>query len=141
MLKRSKSCVHDITVHLIFTVKYRKNLLIGYGDEVKQLLMDRTASSTTWSITTIEVDQDHVHMMIDMHPNERVSNIVRHLKSYTSYHMWQNHPKELAMQFWKRKMFWSPSYFVCSVGDASRETVQRYIDAQGSRPRRIHPRA
>jgi REP element-mobilizing transposase RayT len=31
-------------------------------------------------------------------------------------------------------------YFACSVGDASRETIQRYIETQGGRPQLIHPR-
>ena len=35
------------------------------------------------------------------------------------------------------KIFWSDGYFVCSVGNASAETVRKYIQEQGSLS--IHP--
>jgi putative transposase len=78
-------------------------------------------------------------MMIDFTPGETVQNIVKQLKSYTVFHIWDRYP-ELEHQFWKKKMFWSDGYFACSVGDASRETIQRYIETQGGRPQLIHPR-
>ena len=33
--------------------------------------------------------------------------------------------------FWKEHTFWSDGYFVCSIGEASSETVRRYIKNQG----------
>lgn len=96
------------------------------------------SKNDTFDITTIEVDKDHVHMMIDFYPTEAVTNIVRKLKSYSVFHIWNRHKEDLSRQFWKEKMFWSKSHFVCSVGNASEETVQRYIEAQGTKPRYKH---
>jgi REP element-mobilizing transposase RayT len=36
-----------------------------------------------------------------------------------------------ANPFWKQKVFWSSGYFVCSTGDASTETIAKYIAEQG----------
>lgn len=33
--------------------------------------------------------------------------------------------------FWKKKLFWSGGYFICSIGDASNETIKQYIEKQG----------
>ena len=33
--------------------------------------------------------------------------------------------------FWKEHTFWSDGYFVCSIGEASPETVRQYILSQG----------
>ena len=141
MLIQTKHHIVHLTAHVILVCKYRKKLLIRFGEEMKQLLQQRADISKWFEITTLEVDTDHVHMMIDYSPGETVQNIVKQLKSYTAFHMWQNHP-ELKDQFWKQKMFWSTGYFACSVGDASRETIQKYIETQGTRPqikRNIHP--
>lgn len=140
MLIHSKHCNFNLTAHIILVCKYRKKLLIKFGDEIKQLLLSRAATSTTYEITTIETDQDHVHMMINFTPGETVQNIVKQLKSHTVFHIWASHP-ELVDQFWKRKMFWSTGYFACSVGEASREAIQHYIETQGGRQQLIHPRS
>ena len=33
--------------------------------------------------------------------------------------------------FGKKKLFWSDGYFVCSIGEASPETIRNYIANQG----------
>ncbi|MBE0421990.1 transposase, partial [Pseudoalteromonas nigrifaciens] len=32
---------------------------------------------------------------------------------------------------WVKKTFWSDGYFVCSVGNAAADTIQKYIQEQG----------
>lgn len=34
---------------------------------------------------------------------------------------------ELAKFFWKEKTFWSDVYFSCSIGNVSKETIEKYI--------------
>ena len=41
-----------------------------------------------------------------------------------------NH-KWFKKQFWVKKTFWSDGYFVCSVGNAAADTIQKYIQEQG----------
>lgn len=130
-----------LSIHLIFVVKYRKKLLIKYGEEIKDLLLERSNTSTKYQIREMEVDKDHIRMLIDYLPSESISNIVKQLKSFSVYHIWDRHGKELRQQFWKRKMFWSPSYYVSSVGDVNRDIVEKYIREQGTKPQTIHPRS
>lgn len=139
MLLVPKDSVSNLSIHLIFVVKYRKKLLIPFGEEIKQLLLERASMSNKFEIESIEVDEDHVHMLINMSPHETVKNIVKQLKSHTVYHIWDRHP-ELKDQFWKKRMFWSNGYYVSSVGEADRETVRKYINQQGYK-RQIHPRS
>jgi len=37
----------------------------------------------------------------------------------------------LSQEFWLEKTFWSDGYFVCSIGEASPETIREYILNQG----------
>jgi putative transposase len=37
----------------------------------------------------------------------------------------------LTEHFWKEKTFCSDGYFACSIGNISKETIQKYIESQG----------
>jgi putative transposase len=114
-----------LLVHLIFVVKYRKKLLRKYGDEVKAKMIEISTRSN-FEIDTIEVDADHVHLLVSYEPHISISQIVRVLKGETTHDLWANHEPALNLQFWKKHIFWSPSYFACSVGNASQEVIRIY---------------
>jgi putative transposase len=115
--------------HIIFVVKYRKKLLKKYGDEIKQLIFEISKKSD-FDIQEMEVDKDHLHLMVTSVPKISPLQIVRKLKQETTVGIWKLHP-ELKKQFWKEKTFWSDGYFCCSIGNASIETVRKYIEEQG----------
>ena len=49
----------------------------------------------------MEVDKDHLHMMIETTPNINLSDYVRTLKSYTTFHIWKKYTSYLSKCFWK----------------------------------------
>lgn len=138
MLNPNPHCISNLTCHLIFVCKYRLPLLETYGNEIKELCLQCADQSSKFEISTLEVNKDHIHFMINYSTHETIKNIVKQLKSYTTFHIWETHELELSKQFWKQRMFWSDSYFVCSVGDASRETIENYIKTQESKPQLVH---
>jgi putative transposase len=118
--------------HLIFVTKYRKKLLIKYGDEIKQILSD-IAEEKDFEIIEMEVDKDHVHLLVSYNPTQSILDIVRLLKQISTYQIWRknNNHLYLSKQFWKEKTFWSDGYFACSIGNVSKETIEKYIQSQG----------
>ena len=54
-------------VHLIFVVKYRKPLLKIFGEEVKDLFLE-IANEKNYSIVEMEVDVDHIHLLVRYPP-------------------------------------------------------------------------
>lgn len=111
-------------------VKYRKKLLsVGKYDELvkKTLLASQTKN---YEIEKIESDRDHIHILVSASPNVSPKNIASALKQKTTYELWQTYPTELEKQFWKKHVFWSPSYFVNSIGSVSKEAIERYIANQ-----------
>ncbi len=58
--------------HLIFVCKYRKRLLIRYGDETKKIVEGIAAKSDV-SFETMEVDQDHIHCLVKSEPRMRTT--------------------------------------------------------------------
>ena len=69
--------------------------------------------------------------MLQHIPRISISSIVNRIKSITTHRIWEKHSNYLQKQFWKEKTFWSDGYFVCSVGEASPETIRNYIANQG----------
>lgn len=117
----------SLKMHLIFVVKYRKKLLLGQLDlDMKQIMSSVTTKD--FSFIIMETDMDHIHLMVDYSPNVSVAQIVRHLKQLSTYRIWQLH--NLSSYFWKERTFWSNGYFVASIGNASEETIRKYIEEQ-----------
>ena len=118
--------------HLIFVCKYRKKLLVKFGNEIKQIFYD-IADEKDLSIIEMEVDKDHIHLLVQYNPTQSILEIVRHFKQISTYRIWRQNNNHLILkkQFWKEKTFWSDGYFACTIGNVSKETIQKYIENQG----------
>lgn len=122
---------HYLKCHLIFVCKYRKKLLIGQlNDDMKAILQSITDKSD-FEIEVMESDNDHIHFLIRYIPRISITSIVRKLKQESTIVIWQKHNPILSKNFWKEHTFWSDGYFVCSIGEASPDTIRDYILSQG----------
>ncbi len=115
----------------IYVRKLKRRLLIGnMKEEIKNIIYE-IESKSDFNIIEMESDIDHIHIMLQHIPRVSISSIVNRIKSITTHRIWEKHSNYLQKQFWKEKTFWSDGYFVCSVGEASPETIQNYIANQG----------
>ena len=120
-----------IKLHLVFAVKYRKKLLVGNIDaDMKQILLEISIQKG-FTIDTMQSDIDHLHILVDVPPTISAFNVVNSLKSISTFRIYKKHRIELKKHFWKENTFWSDGYFVCSTGDASTDTIRKYIEEQG----------
>ena len=135
MANTYKSGSHNkylLQYHLIFVCKYRRKLLSSPNiiADVKRLSLESCQKHNV-TIHYMEVDKDHIHYMIETTPNINLSNLVRTMKSYITYHIWKKYPAYLSKCFWKEKTFFSDGYFISSIGNVSQETLKSYIENQG----------
>ena len=131
--KNYKSKNHSkfiLTYHIIFVCKYRKKLLIKYGEDVKQIMYD-ISKRYDFDIKEMEVDKDHIHIMISSAPKISPLQIVRMLKQQSTIQMWRRYASELKKQYWKENTFWTDGYFCSTIGEVSSETLKHYIQNQG----------
>ena len=131
--KNYKSKNHSkfiLTYHIIFTCKYRKKLLIKYGEDVKQIMYD-ISKRYDFDIKEMEVDKDHIHIMISSAPKISPLQIVRVLKQQSTIQMWRRYASELKKQYWKENTFWTDGYFCSTIGEVSSKTLKHYIQNQG----------
>lgn len=127
-----KHSKHLLMVHLIFVCKYRKHLLIKLGEQIKTIFID-IAEEHTINIVEMEVDTDHIHLLVQYRSAQSVLEIVRYYKQISTYKIWRQNNNEyyLKKHFWKEKTFWSDGYFACSIGNVSEEVIAKYIKSQG----------
>ena len=133
MYKSKNHSKYSLKVHLVFVVKYRKKLLV---DEVVvrklKYKLSEIATRSNFRIEIMEIDKDHIHLLIDYEPKVSIVQIVRRLKQESTAFLWKNFEGLLKKEFWKERTFWSDGYFVCSIGEgASYETIKKYVREQG----------
>jgi len=90
-------------------VKYRKPLLIRYGQRLKELLQQIVAGSD-FAIQERKADRDHASLMILNQPKLTPAQIVRRLKAESTHLIWLEHP-ELKREFWNKHLFWGMAIF------------------------------
>lgn len=124
-------------IHLIFVCKYRRSLLIRLSKDVKSIMFE-IAEENNFRIEEMEVDKDHIHLLVKYAPSQSVLEIVRLLKQISAYRIWRkaNNSTYLQKYLWKENTFWSDGYFACSVGQVSKSVIEQYIRTQGWA---IHP--
>ena len=133
MYKSKNHSKYSLTAHIVFATKYRKKLFNNrlLAEELKAKLIV-ISDKSNFDIITLEVDIDHIHILIDYEPNISIVQIVRRLKQETHHHMWTIFETHLRRYYWYDKLFWSKGYFVCSIGKGSSyDTIIKYIDNQG----------
>lgn len=123
-------CKYLLTYHIIFVCKYRKKLLIKYGYDIKQIMYD-ISKKYDFTIIVMEVDKDHIHIMINATSKLSPLQIIRALKQQSTIKIWEIYKNELLKEFWKEHTFWTDGYFCSTIGEVSSKTLKQYIQNQG----------
>ena len=121
-----KGLVYKNQYHIIFCPKYRrKGLINGIDERLKEVLYD-IAKEIDVEIKTLEVMPDHVHMFIEFDPRINLHNVVKRLKGRSSHILREEYPSL------KKKLpsLWTRSYFSCTIGHISEETIKQYVESQ-----------
>lgn len=122
--------VYNVNYHLIWCTKYRRECFNtdALVDEMKSIILN-IAKISDIEIKEMEVMPDHIHLLISFKPKYSITDVVKNLKGATARIFFNNHPEIRNDSFWGGKL-WSPSYYVGTVGNMSKETVQKYIQNQ-----------
>lgn len=119
-----------ILFHVILVTKYRHNILNDLEVDLKRIILD-VSKKKSFKIETMEIDKDHIHILISTKPNIKISSIIRVIKQITTNRLWKLYPEYLRKFYWERKILWSKGKFICTIGNASESTIRNYIESQG----------
>ena len=121
----SSHLTYNVAYHIVFSPKYRYNLVRYRAAERLKTLFLQAASHLGIIIQAMEVMPDHVHLFIIARPTISIPQILQYLKGYSSYFM----RKEFTY-LRRYPSLWTRSYFVETVGHISEKTVVNYIQNQ-----------
>jgi putative transposase len=114
--------------HLVWIPKYRKRILRGKLAERLKELFYQCAEVNDWKIEELNIQLDHVHMMIQLKTTISVSMAVQLLKGGSSKKIREEFP-ELEEFLWGDS-FWGDGYFAETVGQINEAAIRRYIQDQ-----------
>ena len=129
-LKHACHKVYVIKYHLMFVVKYRKDLFLNeeYVTFMKGTLeeLEKRYFLTT---ETIGFDEDHVHLLMQAAPRYSPSRVVQIVKSITAKELFKHFP-EIKEELWGGE-FWSDGGYIGTVGEgANADIIRKYIRNQ-----------
>jgi putative transposase len=121
---------HRLQYHLVWVPKYRKRVLVGkVAGRLKRLIYE-AANVNRWCVHELSVQEDHIHLLLQIGPDESVGEVMQHLKGGTSFKLRKEFP-ELEEFLWGES-FWAAGYFAETVGSTQEEMVRRYIRDQAN---------
>tara|TARA_Y100000294_G_scaffold165384_1_gene172878 strand:- start:575 stop:925 length:351 start_codon:yes stop_codon:yes gene_type:complete len=114
--------------HLVWIPKYRKRVLEGKVAKRIEELLYECADMNRWKIEELNIQSDHVYMLVRMRPEVSVSKMVQLFKGSSSRIIRKEFP-DLKEFLWG-KSFWADGYFAETSGQVSEQQVREYIKNQ-----------
>ena len=84
-----------------------------------------------WDVDVLEFggEEDHIHLLLDMHPNITPSKLVNSLKTVSSRRMRKEYAAHLSRFYWN-PVLWTRAYCLISAGGAPIGVLREYIEKQ-----------
>ena len=115
-------------IHLVWTPKYRKRILKGVLAKRIDELLQLCAASNGWEVLELNVQEDHVHMVVQFVPTISVSRMMQLLKGKSSRIIRAEFP-ELEEVYWGDS-FWADGYFAETAGHCNIDMILAYVKNQ-----------
>ena len=127
--RKSSHAVYDIKYHVIWTTKYRYQVLRGAIAQRAKDLIIQGCQARDIAIVKGSVGKDHIHVLLSCPPTIAPSKIMQYLKGRSSRLLQDEFP-ELKRKYWGQHL-WSRGYFCATVGSVTEEMIKQYIENQG----------
>lgn len=124
--QHTKHVTYKIAYHFVWCPKYRKAILQGEVATFVESEIRRLCAENSWEIGALNVQEDHVHVVLSALPSTAPSLIANTLKGITARQVFKQYP-EVKKQVWGGS-FWARSYYVGTVGEMTEEIVKKYIE-------------
>ncbi|KAB2962691.1 IS200/IS605 family transposase [Zoogloea sp.] len=126
--RKTSHSLYDLKVHLVWTTKYRRPVLIGIVAERTRELIREICKSKEIEILKGHISKDHIHLFVSIPPYQSVSEVLQSIKGKTPRKLLQEF-KPLSKQYWGQHL-WARGYFAASSGNVTDEVILEYIKNQ-----------
>lgn len=127
--RHTNTTVSLINYHFVFCPRYRRKIfLIENVEQRFKELVKIKCKELDIDIIAIECDKDHAHLFLNCYPTLSPSDIMKHIKGYTSKIL-----RDEFMQLSKMPSLWTRSYFVSTADNVCSATIKMYVESQKKR--------
>ena len=131
--RKNRHAVYLLQYHLVVVTKYRHPVIDGnIKNRLISLSYEIIEGHWKGEILEINTDHDHIHILFEISPQTQLSKLINNYKTVTSRLIRKEFSEELR-PYYEKPYFWSDTYFISSVSDTSRKTIEQYIQAQGKK--------
>ena len=126
--KRLSHSLYECKYHIVFCPKYRYRILKDeLGEYVRQLIEQLCRQKEQVEVLELNVQPDHVHLIVLIPPKYAVSEFMGYLKGKLALRLFQKY-ESLGRRYWGRHL-WARGYCVSTVG-LDEEKIRKYVQWQ-----------
>ena len=119
--------VYSIHLHLVLVTKYRRQVITLPMMERMGEIFQNICKKKKSLMLQFDGEEDHVHLLIDLHPDNNIAQLVASLKSASSRIIRKEFKSEVDKTY-SKPVFWSSSYYISSCGGVTIERLRKYIE-------------
>lgn len=120
--------VYALQYHIVWCVKYRRKVLVNEVEQSFRQLLTTLCEEHDILIDEMEVDQDHIHLLVSLKPQHYIPTVMKTLKGHSARRLFLVHP-EIKASLWGGHL-WNPSYFIATVSEQTEQQIRHYIQTQ-----------
>lgn len=129
-LRSHYHCVFNIKAHLVLVTAFRRPVISSAILSDLETHIRRVCEMSDVAVLEFSGESDHIHLLIEMHPNIMPSKLINSIKTVSSRMVRKDHWNEVKKMLCGEK-FWSRAYCLISVGDGgTTEVIKQYIQNQ-----------
>ena len=113
--------------HIVWIPKFRHEILKGHIRDVCEIIIRDIANQKDLKIKALNIDPDHIHILIAIPPKYKVASIIQEFKSISAIILRREFMKQIRKFLWKDGLFWAEGYYCNTVGGLVLEEVESYI--------------
>lgn len=133
--ERLSHSIYECKYHIVLCPKYRYRILKNDVEEyTRQEVYRLCQQKDKVEVLELNVQPDHVHVVMSIAPKYAVSDIMGYLKGKLAMRLFQRYEK-LGRRYWGRHL-WSRGYCVSTVG-LDEEKIRKYVKWQEKREKEI----
>jgi putative transposase len=132
--KRLSHTVWFCQYHIVFCPKYRYAILKGKLEVlVRNELYKLVSQKDQMEVVEINIQEDHVHIILSIPPKYSVSEVMGWLKGKTAMRLFREH-QHLRKQYWGSHI-WTRGYCVSTIG-IDEQQIRKYVKWSQEREQR-----
>lgn len=129
-LRSGSHVVFSIHLHIVFVTKYRRKVITESMIQDMKVVFERVLNANGSKLEDCNGESDHVHLLVDLHPDNNISDLIASLKSAISRTLREKYKSEIEKHYWGKAKLWHDSKCVVSCGGAPLQIVKDYIQNQ-----------